>query len=76
MRKLRMILNGSPVELEVDEARYLSEVLRGELGLRGTKIGCNEAECGICTVLVILIPPVLSASPGSRGPGSLSRHAG
>ena len=52
MRKLRMILNGSPVELEVDEARYLSEVLRGELGLRGTKIGCNEAECGICTVLV------------------------
>jgi xanthine dehydrogenase molybdenum-binding subunit len=52
MRKLRMTLNGSPVELDVDESRYLSEVLRGELGLHGTKIGCNEAECGICTVLV------------------------
>ena len=47
-----MTLNGSPVELDVPESRYLSEVLRGELGLRGTKIGCNEAECGICTVLV------------------------
>jgi xanthine dehydrogenase molybdenum-binding subunit len=52
MRTLRMTLNGSPVELDVDESRYLSEVLRGELGLHGTKIGCNEAECGICTVLV------------------------
>ena len=52
MRRLRLTLNGSPVELDVPESRYLSEVLRGELGLRGTKIGCNEAECGICTVLV------------------------
>jgi xanthine dehydrogenase molybdenum-binding subunit len=52
MKKLRMTLNGSPVELDVQESRYLSEVLRGELGLRGTKVGCNEAECGICTVLV------------------------
>ena len=52
MRKLRMTLNGSPVERDVHESRYLSEVLRGELGLHGTKIGCNEAECGICTVLV------------------------
>ncbi len=52
MRKLRMTLNGKPVEVNVQESRYLSEVLRGELGLHGTKIGCNEAECGICTVLV------------------------
>ena len=34
MRKLSMTLNGSPVEVEVDEARYLSEVLRGVGGLR------------------------------------------
>ncbi len=52
MSSLRMTLNGSPVEFDVHESRYLSEVLRGELGLKGTKIGCNEAECGICTVLV------------------------
>ena len=52
MSELRMTLNGSPVQLDVHESRYLSEVLRGDLGLKGTKIGCNEAECGICTVLV------------------------
>jgi xanthine dehydrogenase molybdenum-binding subunit len=52
MSMLRMTLNGRPVEVDVPESRYLSEVLRGELGLKGTKIGCNEAECGICTVLV------------------------
>lgn len=52
MNTLRMTLNGAAVELEVPESRYLSEVLRNDLGLKGTKIGCNEAECGICTVLV------------------------
>ena len=31
---------------------FLAEVLRYKLGLTGTKIGCNEAECGICTVIV------------------------
>ncbi len=52
MSTLRLQLNGKPVEVDVAESRYLSEVLRDELGLTGTKIGCNEAECGICTVLV------------------------
>jgi selenium-dependent xanthine dehydrogenase len=49
---LRLTLNGAPVEVEVRENEYLAEVLRYRLGLTGTKIGCNEAECGICTVLV------------------------
>ena len=49
---LRMSINGKPVELDVPESRYLSAVLREDLGLTGTRIGCNEAECGICTVLV------------------------
>ena len=39
MSKLRMTLNGRPVEVDVRESRYLSEVLRCELGLKGTKIG-------------------------------------
>jgi len=52
MSILRMNINGKPVELDVPESRYLSAVLREDLGMTGTKIGCNEAECGICTVLV------------------------
>jgi aerobic-type carbon monoxide dehydrogenase small subunit (CoxS/CutS family) len=49
---LKMTVNGSPIELDIPESRFLAEVLRYDLGLTGTKIGCNEAECGICTVLV------------------------
>jgi xanthine dehydrogenase molybdenum-binding subunit len=52
MSLLRMRLNGAPVEIEVSEQRYLADVLRDELGLTGTKVGCNEAECGLCTVIV------------------------
>jgi CO/xanthine dehydrogenase Mo-binding subunit/aerobic-type carbon monoxide dehydrogenase small subunit (CoxS/CutS family) len=52
MSLLRLTVNGVVRELDVPESRYLAEVLRYDLGLTGTKIGCNEAECGICTVLV------------------------
>jgi len=41
-----------PQELDVPESRTLAQVLRYDLGLTGTKIGCEEAECGICTVVV------------------------
>jgi xanthine dehydrogenase molybdenum-binding subunit len=52
MSRLQMTVNGNPVDIEVDDSRYLSDVLREDLRLTGTKIGCAEAECGICTVLV------------------------
>ena len=52
MSLLKLNVNGKDVELDVPEGRYLAEVLRYDLGLTGTKIGCNESECGICTVLV------------------------
>ncbi len=71
MRKLRMTLNGATVELDVDESRYLSEVLRGELGLKGTKIGCNEAECGICTVLVNGTPVSSCVYPAFKAEGAI-----
>ena len=51
-RRVRFAVNGSAHELEVPARRTLAEVLREDLGLIGTKVGCNRAECGSCTVLV------------------------
>ena len=52
MPELKLTVNGVPYTLDVPPHRFLAEVLRYDLGLTGTKIGCNEAECGACTVLV------------------------
>lgn len=45
-------VNGSRVELTPPGARRLSRVLRDDLGLTGTKIGCDAGDCGACTVLL------------------------
>jgi len=45
-------LNGRPVEVRAPALARLLDVLRGELGLTGTKEGCGEGECGACSVLV------------------------
>ncbi|MBT8106632.1 MAG: 2Fe-2S iron-sulfur cluster binding domain-containing protein, partial [Gammaproteobacteria bacterium] len=71
MSQLSMTLNGRPVDVDAHESRYLSEVLRGELGLKGTKIGCNEAECGICTVLVNGTPVSSCVFPAYKAQGAV-----
>ena len=45
-------LNGKPVRLDVDGDRTLLWVLRTDLGLTGTKLGCGASFCGACTVVV------------------------
>ena len=45
-------VNGKRVEVDIDCRMTLVDFLREELGLTGTKVGCNRAECGSCTVLV------------------------
>jgi len=45
-------LNGQWTEVEVDPDRTLLEVIRGPLGLPGTKEGCGEGDCGACTVVI------------------------
>ena len=51
-RFVSFVVNGKPVDLEVDPRRRLLWVLRTELGLTGTKYGCGEQHCGACTVLI------------------------
>ena len=50
--ELRLIVNGEAQSLDVPPHATLLGVLRDELGLTGTKEGCNEGECGACTVLM------------------------
>jgi carbon-monoxide dehydrogenase small subunit len=46
------LVNGRSVTIIGDGATTLLDFLRDSLGLRGTKEGCNEGECGACTVLI------------------------
>jgi aerobic-type carbon monoxide dehydrogenase small subunit (CoxS/CutS family) len=43
-------VNGQTYEVDVPVGRTLTEVLRDDLGLTGTKIACGEGHCGACTV--------------------------
>jgi len=51
-KEILLHVNGKEFSLEVDSRVTLAEALRENLGLTGTKIGCNRAECGSCTVIV------------------------
>ena len=46
------ILNGEPVDVLVDDNTTLLDLLRDQIGLTGTKKGCEEGECGACTVII------------------------
>ena len=49
---LTLIVNDIPYELSVDPDRTLLDALRVDVGLTGTKSGCDDSECGACMVLV------------------------
>ena len=49
-------VNGEVLELAIAPHHTLLEVLREDAGLTGTKHGCEQGECGLCTVLVDGLP--------------------
>jgi carbon-monoxide dehydrogenase small subunit len=49
---MRFNVNGVIYEEEIDHRRTLLEVLRENFGLLGTHKGCDEGQCGACTVLI------------------------
>jgi len=51
-KTLSLKVNGNLYDLEVKIISTLSEVLREKLGMTGTKLMCNEGECGSCSVLI------------------------
>ena len=49
---ITLTVNGDVRELDVDPRRTLMQVLREELELHGTHLGCDSGDCGACTVLL------------------------
>ena len=50
-RAVRLEVNGRRLERAVEPRLLLSDLLRHELGLTGTHVGCEHGVCGVCTVL-------------------------
>ena len=55
-RLITLNVNGQDRRVDVAPNQTLAYVLRYSLGLTGTKIGCDRAECGACTVLIDDVP--------------------
>ena len=51
-QNIELIVNGDHYQVAVEPWRMLVDVLREDLGLTGTKIGCAQGDCGACTVLM------------------------
>ena len=80
MQKKVMEINGVMKTLIVDQESSLAEVLREQLGLTGTKVGCGTGQCGCCNVILdgklvkscvtkMKRVPEWSAAPYHRGSG-------
>ena len=50
--RLEFTLNGRPVTIDIAPGKLLVDMLREDFDLKGTKVGCREGECGVCTILL------------------------
>ena len=67
--QISLTVNGQNYTLDSLPGETLADLLRNRLRLTGTKIGCNEAECGACTVLVDGDPIMSCSYPADRADG-------
>ena len=72
-RLITLNVNGQQRRVDVPKQETLAMTLRYQLGLTGTKLGCDRAECGACTVVIdgghplrLLDPDALCAGPGGH----------
>ena len=68
-KQISLTVNGIQQTLETKPGETLASLLRLRLQLTGTKIGCEEAECGACTVLIDGEPVVSCIYPAERAAG-------
>jgi CO/xanthine dehydrogenase Mo-binding subunit/aerobic-type carbon monoxide dehydrogenase small subunit (CoxS/CutS family) len=66
---LGFTLNGRAVAFEAAPTRRLSDLLREQAGLTGTKVGCDAGDCGACTVLLDGRPVCACLTPAARAAG-------
>ncbi len=66
---MNLTINGNPIQIDPQPAEMLVDLLRERLGLTGTKVGCNESECGACTVLVNKEPVLACTFPAAKAHG-------
>ena len=69
-KSITCTVNGKKVSLDVAPGEMLVDVLRGKLGLTGTKVGCREGECGACSIIMngkLVTSCLLPAMKADRG---------
>ena len=52
MKSISLTINGETVTGQVEPRTHLADFMRGQLGLTGTHLGCEQGVCGACTVII------------------------
>jgi carbon-monoxide dehydrogenase small subunit len=66
---LNLTINGCDARVDGGVSEPLADILREQLGLTGTKIGCRTGECGACTILIDGKPVVSCLIPAASAEG-------